>query len=522
MVNRLFARLPLRSAGLIFGAIALTLMLSRIIGQGAVSQLFFIVPAVVGGIIAFITLSDWRKGLLLFIIWFTFEDLIRKYMGNNMLIFFAKDGLLALIYLSFFFQYMKGNVRFFRPPFLVPLLLVIWFGFVQVFNPTSNSIYFGLFGFKLYFYYVPLMFLSYELIQSEKSLRRFLVFNLCVASIVAVLGITQSIVGPDFLNPEALAPELEALNRLVRIVDGVEGQRAAVFRPTGVFLSDGRFSNYMMIMCLLGLGTLTYFLVKSTHLITSLVIQSSCALLTLALFMSGSRGSVLTILLLSLMTTVVLLIGWIARQQLMPKNILQRILPFSVVIGVVTVAFVSLFSSEITSRWDFYRLGLNPFNPENDLVHRVSGFQTNAIWIAFTQPTWMTGAGIGTASQAVPYIERLLNIPTTARLVEQGYGTIIIELGMIGLLFWLIWTAALLFLAAKTVYQLRGTALFPVALAIFWFIFSLIGPHSFSMAFYQNYISNIYLWLLVGILFRLPALLVNDTPDRQAIKEYAP
>ena len=49
--------------------------------------------------------------------------------------------------------------------------------------------------------------------------------------------------------------------------------------------------------------------------------------------------------------------------------------------------------------------------------------------------------------------------------------------------------------------------MFPIAFALFWFIFLLLFPMTFgSIGPYENYIFNAYLWLLVGIIFRLPAL----------------
>ncbi|MGB9241708.1 MAG: hypothetical protein WCC03_00005, partial [Candidatus Acidiferrales bacterium] len=45
-------------------------------------------------------LRNWRSGVYMFLIWLVFEDLVRKYLGNNMAIFFAKDVLAALIYVS--------------------------------------------------------------------------------------------------------------------------------------------------------------------------------------------------------------------------------------------------------------------------------------------------------------------------------------------------------------------------------------------------------------------------------------
>jgi hypothetical protein len=56
--------------------------------------------------------------------------------------------------------------------------------------------------------------------------------------------------------------------------------------------------------------------------------------------------------------------------------------------------------------------------------------------------------------------------------------------------------------------RLRGTRVFPIAFAITWYAFFLLYPLTYlGLDSYQNYIANAYLWLLVGILFRLPDLL---------------
>jgi len=43
-----------------------------------------------------------------------------------------------------------------------------------------------------------------------------------------------------------------------------------------------------------------------------------------------------------------------------------------------------------------------------------------------------------------------------------------------------------------------------------WFAFILLFPETFgSMNNYQDYVENAYLWLLVGILFRLPEMIAS-------------
>src|SRR4029077_7921550 len=101
----------------------------------------------------------------------------RKFLSNNMAIYFAKDLLLAVVYLSFFAAYRRkdrdSELQSFRPPFLMALLVFVWFGVLQMFNPASSSIFYGILGMKLYFYYMPLVFLGYAFVNSEADLRRF-------------------------------------------------------------------------------------------------------------------------------------------------------------------------------------------------------------------------------------------------------------------------------------------------------------------------------------------------------------
>src|SRR5712664_1212927 len=76
-----------------------------------------------GCIVAAMALRNWRTGFYTFLIWMIFEDLVRKYMGNGLVLFFGKDILLGLVYLSFFTAVLKGREKTFRPPFLIFLSL---------------------------------------------------------------------------------------------------------------------------------------------------------------------------------------------------------------------------------------------------------------------------------------------------------------------------------------------------------------------------------------------------------------
>src|SRR5579862_8723663 len=66
-------------------------------------------------------LANWRQGLYIFFGWLFFEDFFRKYLGNNMAIYFAKDVLVLLVFLSFYLdRRQRKESAVFKPPFMMP------------------------------------------------------------------------------------------------------------------------------------------------------------------------------------------------------------------------------------------------------------------------------------------------------------------------------------------------------------------------------------------------------------------
>src|SRR5882762_1499201 len=138
----------------------------------------YYVGLVVLGIVALVAiLKNWRAGVYYFVAWIAVEDLIRKYLGNNMIVYFAKDFLALALYLSFFVARKSTLTKLWRPPFLITFLVFFWYCVLQAFNPASTSIFYGLMGLKLCFFYAPLLFVGHALVDCEKELRRFFFFN---------------------------------------------------------------------------------------------------------------------------------------------------------------------------------------------------------------------------------------------------------------------------------------------------------------------------------------------------------
>src|ERR1700674_4769283 len=279
-----FRKGPLLTLGtFIVGAFAAYLAAEYVV-SGDFIGMAYAGMAIVGGAIVIGILNNWRNGVYFFLSWLLFEDFARSFLGNNMAIYFAKDFLALVVYISFLAAVRRKEVTSFRPPFLGPVLIFIWFGVLQVFNPASPSIWYGLLGFKLFFYYVPMVFLGYALINSEVQLRRFFTVNMVLALIIISLGIAQSILGPSFLNPAIQAEELRELSTLYR----ASATGALAYRPTSVFVSAGRYLNFTLVAWLLVLGLSGYLLLR--HKRGRVLAFIAIAVTATGAFLTTSRG----------------------------------------------------------------------------------------------------------------------------------------------------------------------------------------------------------------------------------------
>lgn len=188
---------------------------------------------------------------------------------------------------------------------------------------------------------------------------------------------------------------------------------------------------------------------------------------------------------------------------------------FIVVALSLTLAIV-LFPEKIGAPLAFYRETVLLDSPDSETLYRSWDYPLGNFLAAFSDREWAIGHGIGTASLGGQYVSHLLGKPPLPIGVENGYGTLITESGILGLVLWLVWTIVFIFSALKVVLQLKGKTTFPIALAILWFSFLLLFPFTWgSMVRYQNFLLNAYFWLLAGILFRLPTLQPDDSAKLQ-------
>jgi hypothetical protein len=460
--------------------------------------MYYVGLAILGIVALLGTLRNWRTGLYCFIAWIVVEDLIRKYLGNNMLIYFAKDFLVFALYLSFFMSRRFTCTKLYKPRFLVVFLLFFWYCVIQALNPASTSIFFGLLGLKLCFLYAPLLLVGHALIDSEKGLRRFFTFNSVLILIVAGFGIAQSILGHTFLNPETIQEDIRGLSTTYRI-SPITGLSA--YRPTSFFVSAGRFQNFLVVSWLLALGYGGFLLMRKQKGrwlgFTTLGIVAAASLMT------ASRG----VFLWNLASAIIIAAAFVwgapltNEQRIRARRAIRRA---TVCVAIAIGVLVMVYPKEVASRVAIYSETLSPYSSVSELAYRSRQYPWQNFVAAFDYPRWPYGYGIGTASLGVQYVTRLMHAPPMNLGVENGYGQLVIELGVVGLLLWILLGVAVARSAWAAVKNLKGTAWFPLAFAIFWYAFLLLFPMSFyGFIAYQDFVMNAYFWLLLGILFRV-------------------
>ncbi|MCS7156511.1 MAG: O-antigen ligase family protein [Blastocatellia bacterium] len=488
------------------------------------------------GAVGLLILRNWRFGILSFFAWIVVEDLIRKYLGNRIVLYGAKDALIVLTYASFLFaRVMNRRTGEFQNPIRTPLVALVALAVAECFNPQIEHPLIPIIGMRMHFLYIPLLYLGYAYFDSEERLRRFLLFALVLGGIVAMLGVLQALIGLDFLNPEGFVPGL----RLALIRIAPESQMF-IPRPTSVFVDAGRFAQYLFILFFLGLGALSYWQSlqrderralreEPTRKIRALmrsvlsarrrqerILWLAFALIGAGLIVSAQRAALLLVgvalLLLAVRVGRDQLTAWIARFR-------KPSFPIGKISGGIVLALVGLaliHPEHLIALYRFCAETLSPMARETEVTWRPGVYWRDILFAL--QESRIFGHGTGTASLGLQYLYGLdyFYHGETGSIyrVEGGYASVIWEWGWVGIAFWLWWTTVLVFTAARTARRLEGSRFFGLAIALVLFLGLLHFPYFFlGLPVYQNYVNNAYHWFLCGLLFRLPKLAAEAAPD---------
>jgi len=350
------------------------------------------------------------------------------------------------------------------------------------------------------FFYVPMIYLGYSFVDSEKRLRNFGYLLLSVGLLVSVGGILQSIWGVQFLNPEAPAEFFRLYGTRYSAVTGRE-----VPRVTSVFVDSGRYSAYMLLLFLVGLGLLglLYAAKKRKLLSPGRFWCWVCWVSALVgLYVSGQRAT----LIWAVLTFVALVVDQAMLFLRKGRNVRGRgprlLVRVAVGVGLGVAVAVVFFPERFSAAYHLYSESLNPNRPDAEITSRPGGY-----WQDIVRAFGLVGHGTGSASLGLQYVAKLDPQAGLRPTVEGGYASVLWEWGIVGLVIWLWWSVRLLrrLWAAKS--KLVGSPYYMYGFSIFLYAFFILFAWFYlGLQIYQNYVTQAYLWFLAGAAFKLPQL----------------
>jgi len=188
-------------------------------------------------------------------------------------------------------------------------------------------------------------------------------------------------------------------------------------------------------------------------------------------------------------------------------RILRTIVRAGLGIALAVVLLLSVYPEALLGRLAVYSETLSPYSPQSELVHRARDYPLQNFLGAFSYDRWPYGYGIGTTALGTQYVARIIGVKPLGVGVESGFGALVLEMGIGGLVLWLIMSIAIVIGAWRIVLRLRGSPWFPIGFIIFWYAALMFFPFMIGgIQAYEDFVMNAYLWLLLGVLFRLPHL----------------
>ncbi|MBW4462395.1 MAG: hypothetical protein KME47_19470 [Nodosilinea sp. WJT8-NPBG4] len=431
------------------------------------------------GLIVLLSAQDWQRSVKAVLVLVVLEGALRKWVlpQASQLIYFLKDFVLIGAYLRYFLLSPVQTRIFTQKPFILILVgcMAVWGG-VQVFNPSLGSPVIGLFGFKSYFLYVPLVWLVPQMFSTEEKLYQFIRNYLLLLIPVCILAIAQF-----------FSPPTSPLNVYAWGEDGpaVVSSGLGTVRVTGTFSYLTGYATYLLTCLCLLLPVVS----RPQPPLWQVLALTEGGLIAVTSFMTGSRGLVLgSVLLIAGYGLLLALTSFSNFSSSARKLVLPGIVSFLAVSQGGRLAFESFWSRVESANDSIAARILSPF------TEPFSNFALKGL----------DGYGLGSTFQANVIIRQVFQLPPGEVIpvyFENEMGRIGLEIGPIGFFLWYGLRIVLLFTLFKVFLQLTHPFLRQLALSIFVY-----QGVTFIAQMVYNHTANVYHWFFYGFIFLLPYL----------------
>jgi hypothetical protein len=171
------------------------------------------------------------------------------------------------------------------------------------------------------------------------------------------------------------------------------------------------------------------------------------------------------------------------------------------------ILLVVSFPDALLGRLAVYSETLSPDSRTSELAYRARDYPLRNFLDAFSYERWPYGYGIGTTALGTQSVAKIIGAKLLGVGAESGFATLVVEMGIGGLLLWFTMAIAIVYSAWRVVLRLPGSPRFPIGFVIFWYALLLLFPLTFAgIQPYEEFILNGYRWLFLGVLLKLPSI----------------
>jgi len=428
---------------------------------------------------------DWRKGVLLILIWLYLEDPIRKFLPNSApWLIVAKVPFILLIYISFLFSTkIKEKRKLWKPPILTPLLIFAAICIVQSFNPKIPMWQIPIIGLLVYIVYVPFLYLGYYMFNNKDSLLRFCYLYILIAIPLCILGFMELVNATNIPVLQQLTGTME--HEVHSYKYGVVPLSSSIFR------SASQFALHMMILFFIGLGSYNSAKMTRFHFL------SIFAALT-GVIVSNRRAAVyLTIMGLACFLLIA------AYKSNKVRQIRKHYIRFLIKIPLlVTIVFLTLY----LFNFSFFQSSVLQYQVESfyesSSKHWIPNILRSVNYAYDAIGIWGTGTGMN--SQGVNYAgfnprEYGYVIP------EFGLTKLWFELGVIGFIVYICLFVSVVWAGFKAMNRCKSRDSYALGASLFLYITLMIIYALKGHQILSDASTQIHFWFLLGVLFRLPS-----------------
>ena len=465
------------------------------IGTRAPGSLNALTPVVivVGLALVVVCARSWEFGVKAILVVVILEGAVRKWFlpSATELVYFYKDVLMAATLIGYLRKRRKT-------PFVIKRRLRVVLIMVGAFllccvvslgMPAGPHPLIGLLGLKAYCLYIPLAFITVRAFPDKERLIGFLKWYVLIILPVAIIGIMQFLDRGQESTLNRYAVGEESAARIVDIAKFSTASGSYFVRITGTFSYVTGLTIYLPIMFAMLLA-LTSLYSRRGGLSRGLKIlyYSALGASVVACFMTGSRGGVLSMVMIAL----VFYLFTSGRQAI------RRIQQITIVGVIVFVAFTSFFPQAYDA---FYNRTFGTADRVNEGWERMAA--SLSLPINEASYAGLFGYGIGLTQNGVPALMKRLDLADQGTPIPIGYegesGRVTLELGVIGFVLHTLLRLVLLITVCRLAFAIRDRESKILAFAA---TAALVMPLVVGGAV-ANHTQNVYQWFLVGIVFAL-------------------